>query len=233
MCVCVCCVLKAGEGWGRGPRSWAEGWRVARGQGGGRQPDRGAITAGSSGQDQAVSWTIHLQSRLRWGDASPSSNFTRQWRFKVKASPGLLWPFLTEQLLKQAPCSSRRAWLKGPSHSSISGILYWLIKIITKKKKTRREKEEWRALPILERHKWEIRKNWFSTFYQRPSHTLKKKWIHFLICRLHEESLHPAPLDSRRRCTLLIHLNTIYWGSTSTVRRHKITWSVLIVSSTN
>lgn len=141
--MCVCCVLKAGEGRGRGARV-ASGGLVARGL---RQPDRGAITAGSSGQDQAVSWTIHLQSSLHRGDALPSSNFTRQWRFKVKASPGLLWPFLTEQLLKQAPCRSQCAWLKGLSQSSLSGILYWLIKIIIKK--TQEEEGEERCVANL------------------------------------------------------------------------------------
>lgn len=169
--MCVCCVLKAGEGWGWGPRSWAEGWR---GEGAGvevgeRQPDRGAITAGSSGQDQAVSWTIHLQSSLHWGDASPSSNFTRQWRFKVKASPGLLWPFLTEQLLKQAPCSSRRAWLEGLSQSGISGILYWLIKIIIKKTKQELKKK----------------KGVRSQSYKDPNEKLERIDLAFSISSLH------------------------------------------------
>lgn len=147
--MCVCCVLKAGEGRGSGGpgrERGGGGGLVARGL---RQPDRGAITAGSSGQDQAVSWTIHLQSRLHRGDASPSSNFTRQWRFKVKASPGLLWPFLTEQLLKQALCRSQCAWLKGLSQSSISGILYWLIKIIIKKTQEEGGGEEERCVANL------------------------------------------------------------------------------------
>lgn len=131
--------------------------------------------------------------------------------------------------------------IKGRSQQpSISGILYLLIKSIIWNKKRKRGggKRGWKT-PIANLVKGSgcenerLETDWFfCIFHQQPSHT-PVNGTHFLMRQPHREPPHPAPLHTRRRCTLLIHLNTIYRGSTSTVRRHKITWSVLIVSSTN